>query len=400
MLDRIPGEQGRGTEIDRHTAAAELRARIHEQLRRFPGFQINVLVVPDAGHLDDRDIGEPGLRVVRHRMPAVHAHRTRPYERFAALVTRAGHLDRATRFQVDMRRPRHLAEFFRRQQFAVLAVDDVEEAVLRCVQQGFHGVLAKLEVREHDVHVRVVVPGFARYGLVVPLVFPRIGVERDDGTQEQVVAAVGRTDLLIPRRTVAGADQDLVELRVVGEAVPRVAAAAVLPPFAGPRLRRHFHRRAFETVGGIARHDPETPRLLAGVRVVGRDVTACGVVLRAAVADEHLAVEDFRCAGDVVTATRVDRHRLPHFFTGVTIQPDEAAIDRGDDQLVLPHGRTLVLIPHDAQAIAGVRDRLRIVFPQDLAADRVNRACDGIAAGKVDHPVDDERRGEQRAIVR
>src|SRR6185312_3574025 len=147
--------------------------------------------------------------------------------------------------------------------------------------------------------------------LVVPLVFARVRVERDDRAEEQVVAAPGAAHLLVPRRAVPRADQNLVELGVVGEAVPGIAAAAVGPPLTFPGLGGHLLSFVLEAVGGIARNDVEAPDLLSGLGIVGRDVAARRAVLRAAVADEDLPAKRLRVARDVQRLRHVGRLRRP-----------------------------------------------------------------------------------------
>ena len=230
-------------------------------------------------------------------MPAMHAYRARPHQLFAIFVTCARYFNRTAGLQIDALGPCHLAEFLGRQQFAVGAVDDVEETILGCVQQGLDGLAAELHVGQHDVHVGVVIPGLAGCGLVVPLVLAGVGIERDDGAQEEIIAAAGAADLLVPGRAVAGADQHLVEFRIVGDAVPHRAAAAMLPPFTVPGLGGHFHGLVLEAVSRVARHHPEAPGLFAGLGIVGRYIAARRAPFGAAVADDDLALEDFQRAG-------------------------------------------------------------------------------------------------------
>ena len=252
------------------------------------------------------------------------------------------------------------------EQLPVAAIDHVEEAVLRRVQQHLARRAVDREIGQHDVHARVVVPALARNGLVVPLVLPGVGVERDDRAQEQVVAAAGAADLPVPRRAVAGADQHLVELGVVGDAVPGVAAAAELPPLAGPGLRGHLHGLVLEAVGGIAGHHPEAPRELARVRVVRGQIAARGRDLGAAVADDHLAVEHLRRAGDVERLLGVDGLHFPELRAVLRVESDQAPVDRGDDHLAVPVGEPATDVPHHAEPIAGVLDRLRVVLQSSL----------------------------------
>src|SRR4029079_14904619 len=134
-------------------------------------------------------------------------------------------------------------------------------------------------------------PRLARRRLVVPDVTAGVGIERDDRAQEQVVAAARAVNLAIPRATIPRADVDTVELRVVGQRIPRLAAAADFPPLAGPRRGRHLHGVILETVGRVAGDDVEAPDLRTGLGIVGGHVAAIGTELAARVADQHLAIE-------------------------------------------------------------------------------------------------------------
>src|SRR5690606_1062735 len=113
-----------------------------------------------------------------------------------------------------------------------------------------------------------------------------------------------------PGRAVAGADIDEVERGIIGEAVPRGAAAAGLPPFAGPGLGSHFHGGILEAVGRVARHGVPAPELPARLRVIGRDI-APHRHFRTAIADDDLAVEHARGTGDGVAFGVVDGEHGP-----------------------------------------------------------------------------------------
>ena len=121
---------------------------------------------------------------------------------------------------------------------------------------------------------RGVVPGLAGRRLVVPDVLARIGAEGDDRREEEVVTATRRADRLVPRRPVADADVEQIELRVMRHRVPdRPAAAAEGPPLAVPGLRGPLHGLVLEAVRRIARDGVEAPGELAGRdrRAVGRE---------------------------------------------------------------------------------------------------------------------------------
>ena len=132
-------------------------------------------------------------------------------------------------------------------------------------------------------------------------------VQRQDRREIQIVAAAGAPDVAVPRRAVAGADIQELRVRVVRERVPRRAAAAHLPPFAGPGFRGGLERLRLERLRRIAGHRVEAPGELAGVCVV-RGHIAAHAELGAAVADDDLAVDDSRRARDRVRL--IDRRRL------------------------------------------------------------------------------------------
>ena len=268
------------------------------------------------------------------------------------------------------------------------------------MHQRLHRAAVDVEVGQHDVHVGVVVPRLAWRGLVVPAVLAGVGIQRDDGAEEEVVAAAGAADLPVPGRSVAGADVQRVELGIVGEPVPGVAAAAQFPPLARPRLGRHGHRLVLEPVRRVARHDVEAPCLLAGFRVVRRHVAARRAVLRTAVAHQHLALEHLGRAGDVELVLRLDRHGAPQLASGGGVDRVQAAVPRGDVDRVLPECDAPAVIPAGAHAAAGVHGHLRVVFPQQRAGRGIHRAHDVHAADEVQDAVNDERSGDEAALAR
>jgi len=94
-----------------------------------------------------------------------------------------------------------------------------------------------------------------------------IGIERDDGGEEQVVGLALTPDQVVPRRAVADADIEQVEFRIVGHGVPHGPPAAQPPPFTAPRPGGHLQGRALEAVGGIAGHRIKPPRQRPGLRI-------------------------------------------------------------------------------------------------------------------------------------
>ena len=192
-------------------------------------------------------------------MPVVRAVRRREHQRLLADVARLGIGDRAAA-GVDALGPGLVGVGIGREELPARAIEHVEEAVLRCLHDHLARRAADGEIGEDQVLRRGVVPGVAGRGLVVPDVFAGIRVERDDRGQVQVVAAARAAVLLVPRRAVADADVEQVELRVVGHRVPHRAAAADLPPLAArPGRRRPLQRGRFKGLRRIARHGVEAP---------------------------------------------------------------------------------------------------------------------------------------------
>ena len=59
------------------------------------------------------------------------------------------------------------------------------------MQYSINVLAVDFQIGQHDVHVRVVVPGVTRCSLDMPLVFARIRIYGYDRTQKEVVAASG-----------------------------------------------------------------------------------------------------------------------------------------------------------------------------------------------------------------
>ena len=211
------------------------------------------LVGVTEGILLSRQIDEACLRAERHRVPVVSARRAGADQRGGPAVASFGILHRPARLRVDGVRPadrqssrcvlrrRHGQKWSGGNQLAAFTIHDIEEAVLRRLQRDLPRLAVDRELGKHDRLRRCVVPGLPRCVLVVPLVRAGGGIERDDGGQKQVVAAAGRSDLLVPRRAVAHADDQLIEVRVVDDGVPHGATTAKRPPLAVPRGGRSGH---------------------------------------------------------------------------------------------------------------------------------------------------------------
>ena len=174
---------------------------------------------------------------------------------------------------------------------------------------------ADLEVgQDHRLRGREV-PVVARRLLVVPDVLAGVGVQRDDGRQVQVVAARRAALVAAPRGCRCRCRRTSGSARGRRSSCPRPCRRRRPPTTcrSGPRSWRPWPSTASsKRLARVARHGEPAPLLLAGRRVVGGDVAA-HAVLGAAVADDHLALEDPRRAGDGVATLAVDdRVLLPH----------------------------------------------------------------------------------------
>ena len=288
-----------------------------------------------------------------------------------------------------MRGPGDRGEGLRGQQLAGEPVDHVEEAVLRRLQQHLARPAANGQIGEDHRLRGVVVPVVARRGLVVPDVAAGVGVERDDRREIQVVAAAGTAVIARPRGAVAGTDVDEIGGRVVGQAVPRRAAAAVLPPLALPALEGHLHRSILEALGRIARHDEPAPRLLARGRVVGRE-EAADPVLAAAVADHDLALHDARRAGDAVVAAHGRSLHRPRHVAGVGVEGHQPAVEQAhiDAALIDRHAAIdrAAAVARATFGVAALHER-RVPAPLERAGARVHGIHDTPGRGAVEHAV-------------
>ena len=129
----------------------------------------------------------------------------------------------------------------------------------------------------------------------------------------------------------------------------------------------HFAIRLFLRIGDRV----EPPDLVAGIRIIGRDVAA-HTQLRAAIADQHFAVHHARRAGDRVGLGLVDGYLAPDDFAGFGVQRLQPAINDTDINLAIidsdpaVHDITTGLNTHSAIHV-------RIIDPQLFACLCVQR---------------------------
>ena len=346
-----------------------------------------------------RDVDQPGARTERHRLPVVAAERTRTDVGALVLVVRAGNLHGPSGLQVDVRRPVHRHIRIGGQQLAGGAIQHVEEPVLRRLHDHLARATADREVGQHHRLHRGVVPGVARHRLVMPDQLAVVGIDGQDRRQVQVVATTWAADLSVPRRSVAGADVEQVDLGVVDDRVPHRAAAAVLPPvIALPGWQGLVERLVFLRLRRITRHGVEAPRQLAGLGIVGRHITA-HAVLGAAIADDDLALGNARGAGDGVGLLLIDRRHRPRRLAALGIDGHEPAVEHADVDATLIKRRAAI-----DDVTAGERVVLAmyfgVVLPELLSGLGVDGVGHAPGSGGIHHPVDHQRRGLEAAIGR
>ena len=397
LCHRVPGDQaaegralGRLHVDQRGRVPADVAVRLGQRA----AVELPVLVVLQGQrHMLGRQVGQARVGAVGHGMPVVRAEGAGDHVARAVAAARNRRLD-GPALGVVAAGPVHIDEVLGRDELAVGAVDDEEEAVLGRMQDDLARLAADLDVGQHHGLGGGEVPAVARRFLVVPDVLARIGVQRHDAGQVQVVAT-GRAALgLRPGRAVARADVHEVELGVIGHGVPGRAAATGLPPLAGrvPGLGGAGHGLVLERLGRVAGHGEPAPLLRAGLGVIGRDIAA-HAVLGAAVADQHLALDDARRARDGVRVGAVDDGvLLPDLLARGRVQRHQAAIEGAHIHLALVDRHAPV--DHVAAALEAVGAvHAGVVAPQALAGAYVHRMHHAPAGGDVHDSIDHHGRG-------
>ena len=313
-------------------------------------------------------------------------------------MARFWNLDGTAGLRVHVRRPVDPDIGLRGQQGTVGAVQHVEETVFRCLEQDLADGAVDLEVGQDHVLGGRVVPGLTRSRLVMPDVLASVGVERHDGRQVQVVTAAGAAQVAVPRRTVADADVEEVQLRVEGHRVPHGSSAPHRPPVRPvPGGGGALHRRVLERQRRIARDRPEPPLPCSRLRVVGGH-EATHAVLRAPVADDHQVVDHPGSAGDGVRAFGVDGQGFPEDGPRARVEGHETPVQRAHEHASLPHRHSA--IDHVATGVpAPLARHLRVVLPQQFAGPPVVGVHPAPGAGGEQHAVHHDGRGLETALI-
>ncbi|MPM99097.1 hypothetical protein SDC9_146287 [bioreactor metagenome] len=190
LSNRIPRDQtakrltGGGPGIDQHS---EVPA---DAGHRLPGLGFVVcpalVLLKHQWNVLRREVGQACLRAVGHRMPVVCAEG--PGRRVEGLVWIAcGRILDGAAIGIVSSRPVHRDKVLCRDELAIGAVDDEEEAVLWRMQDDLARFALQFDVGQDQVLCRGVVPVVCRRLLIMPDVFASVRFECDDGRGVQVV---------------------------------------------------------------------------------------------------------------------------------------------------------------------------------------------------------------------
>ena len=355
------------------------------------------VLVPDvhapfvAGHVE-----QAGLLAVGHRHPVLGAEEARRVEDRILLLALRLHLlgvlgprgrigDRPAIVAVALG-PGDLGDERRgADEAAVGAVQDEEEPVAVGLGAGADRLPVLLELERDELVDAVEVPAVMRRGLVVPFDLAVVGIDRQRRGGVEIVA---RSDPAVPWGRLAGAEEQEVELRVIGAAEPGGPPAA-LPQIARPggvHLAGHGRVLAAQPTH-VALDGGAIPDLVAGLGIVGLD-GADDAEFAAGIADDHLALDDQR-GRRVRVAVGVVLHFLaPHGLAGVLVQGDELGVQGGEVDLVLVDRGTTI---DDVAARQDAVGQPRVVLPLLLASPGVDRVQAGVRRGNVERTVGDDR---------
>ena len=224
----------------------------------------------------------------------------------------------------------------------------------------------------------------------MPLDGAVVRVQRQTRGGIQVVA---RTQVRVPGRRVAGAEEQQVGVGVVIATEPRRGATG-LPQVARPGLAglaaadAVLHRLAvLVDIAHVAFDGRTAPQHLAVLRIVGLDL-ADHAEFATGHAGDQLAVDHQRRGGDRITGLVVGHALAPDHLAGVLVQGDQLGVQGAEDHQVVVQRHATV--DHVA-ARADVVRQARLVLPQLTARARIDGEHPRVGRGDVHHAVLDHR---------
>ena len=379
LLDGVPGDQL--AHVVAGPGLGELELGGQEER---PGLVVLGAVDDVHAEVERRDVDEPRLRAVGHRLPVLPAEEVRAHVPGPDVLPRPllRDLDRPAGGAVDPLGPVDEHERVGRDELAGLPVQHVEEAVPVGLQRERRLLALDRRVHQHELVDAVVVPDVVRRRLVVPDDLAGVGVEgeRAGGVEIgvlAVLAAVRPADPAPPGRGVAGAVVDEVELRVVGADEPG-GAPARLPRLALPRLVARL-------AGARDRVGP--PDLAAGLLVVRGD-RAAHAVLAPGEARHHEVLRDRGRRGDRVALLVVHDLRLPQLLARARVEGDQHGVEARHEELAVRVGDAPVVEAAAGGLLDVGRDLGRVlpadgarlgVHGVDVARPRRGRHVEGVA---------------------
>jgi hypothetical protein len=138
---------------------------------------------------------------------------------------------------------------------------------------------------------------------------------------------------------------------------------------------------------GLARHQIEAPGLPPGLRVVSGHIPAQGAEVLAREPDDDLAVECTWSAGNDRAVVAVYGLHAPQQLAIGGIQSQQPAIDRPGIHAALPEGQAADA-PVESQLLTRDIRRVRVVPPEEFAADRLDGIDNSVTGADVDNATD------------
>src|SRR5579871_438114 len=267
-----------------------------------------------AAVLPPRNVEQAGVRAVGWRIPvgAAQAVRLDQHRRRAVLLPGNAH---RPALLVKAGEPVRLDERLAHEELTAGPIQNVEQAIAI----GPHHHLARLalilDISQNRNLRRVIIHGVVRRELVIPLQLPRIRIESHHRIAIQVVAqpnfAIG------VRRGISRAPEGQVGIWIISARVPDRRAAS-LPGIARPSLMPRL---------ALPRDGVETPNLLSGLRVEGRNISADRAVATRCAHDYFIFDDQWSVRDCIAVGSRPDG-RVPKNLAILGVDRQEMRVQR------------------------------------------------------------------------